>query len=113
MEDGSIATLTRDVFESFDLWGPTNIQLRKTEAGPRIFEVNPRFSSSAVMRAHFGFNEAELCLRDVVLGEPLAPPVIRPGHALRYWDEIYVEPTSAPVPPDEISELRALREDDF
>ena len=57
----------------------------------RIFEVNPRFSSSAVMRAHFGFNEAELCLRDLVLEETIPTPKVRPGVALRYWDEVYVE----------------------
>lgn len=78
--------------DAFDAFGPVNVQLRKTAAGPKIFEVNLRFSSSAVMRAAFGFNEPELCLRDLVLGEPLARPEVRPGWSLRYWDEVYLAP---------------------
>ncbi len=90
--DAEIEDVCRRVVETFDLWGPINVQLRKTTAGARIFEVNPRFSSSSVMRAYFGFNEAELCLRDLVLEEPIVPPTIRPGWSLRYWNEIYLAP---------------------
>ncbi|GEJ56254.1 ATP-grasp domain-containing protein [Anaeromyxobacter diazotrophicus] len=89
--DEEIAAACRRVVEAFDLWGPVNLQLRKTREGVRVFEINLRFSSSAVMRAHFGFNEAELCLRDLVLGEPLAMPAVRRGWALRYWDEVYLD----------------------
>ncbi|HEX8907769.1 MAG TPA: ATP-grasp domain-containing protein, partial [Anaeromyxobacteraceae bacterium] len=88
--DQEIAAACRRVVEAFELFGPVNLQLRKTEAGVRVFEINLRFSSSAVMRAHFGFNEAELCLRDLVLGEPLEVPAVRRGWALRYWDEVYL-----------------------
>jgi hypothetical protein len=42
------------------------------------------------MRAQFGFNEAELCLRDLVLEEALEAPSIRRGWSLRYWDEVYL-----------------------
>jgi carbamoyl-phosphate synthase large subunit len=90
--DQEIERVCRAVVETFDLWGPVNVQLRKTAAGVRIFEINPRFSSSSVMRAYFGFNEAELCLRDLVLGEAIAPPRVRPGWSLRYWNEIYLAP---------------------
>lgn len=113
VNDDAIARLARSVFETFDIWGPTNLQLRKTAAGPRIFEVNPRFSSTTVMRAHFGFNEAELCLRDVVLGEHLSPPVVRLGYALRYWDEVYVDSGSVASQPGVGTGLAASREDDF
>jgi carbamoyl-phosphate synthase large subunit len=92
VRDSEIESVCRRVVESFDVWGPINLQLRKTIAGVRIFEINPRFSSSAVMRAYFGFNEPEMCLRDLVLGEQLPQPEIRPGYALRYWDEVFLEP---------------------
>jgi carbamoyl-phosphate synthase large subunit len=91
VRDEEIESVCRTVVESFDVWGPINVQLRKTPAGVRIFEINIRFSSSAVMRAHFGFNEPDMCLRDVVLGEELSEPQIRAGYALRYWDEIYLD----------------------
>lgn len=92
VRDPEIEATCRNVVESFDVWGPINLQLRKTAAGVRIFEINLRFSSSVVMRSCFGFNEPELALRDLVLEEPLTPPAIRPGYAFRYWDEIYLEP---------------------
>jgi carbamoyl-phosphate synthase large subunit len=92
VQDGEIEAVCRDVVESFDVWGPVNLQLRKTAVGVRIFEINLRFSSSAVIRAYFGFNEPEMCLRDVVLGQSLPRPEIRAGYAFRYWDEIYLEP---------------------
>lgn len=91
VHDEDIERVCRDVVDHVDAWGPINLQLRKTGDGPRIFEINLRFSSSAVMRAHFGFNEPELCLREFVLGERPTPPVVRDGWALRYWDEIYLE----------------------
>jgi carbamoyl-phosphate synthase large subunit len=100
VHDDEIAACCRKLVESFDVWGPVNVQLRKTPAGVRVFEVNLRFSSSAVMRAHLGFNEPELCLRDLVLEQPIPPPRIVPGWSLRYWDEVYVAP-------DELAELRA------
>jgi carbamoyl-phosphate synthase large subunit len=99
VRDEEIESVCRRVVESFDIWGPINLQLRKTLAGVRIFEINLRFSSSVVMRAHFGFNEPEMCLRDVVLGETLSPPTVRHGYALRYWDEIYLEPGEYGVDP--------------
>ncbi len=92
VRDPEIEAVCRRVVDAFDLWGPINVQLRKTADGVRIFEVNPRFSSSAVMRAGFGFNEAELCLRDLVLDEALPAPAVRPGVALRFWDEVYLTP---------------------
>jgi carbamoyl-phosphate synthase large subunit len=103
VDDAEVAATCRRVVESFDVWGPVNVQLRKTPAGVRVFEINLRFSSSAVMRAHLGFNEPELCLRDAVLEQPLPEPRIRAGWSLRYWDEVYVSP-------EELAELRARGE---
>lgn len=98
VHDDEIERVCRGIVDHFDAWGPINVQLRKTERGVRVFEINLRFSSSAVMRAHFGFNEPELCLREFVLGERLGPPLVRDGWALRYWDEIYVEPEDVAAP---------------
>ena len=70
--------------------GPFNLQLRLTDRGPVIFEINPRLSSSTVMRAHFGFNEPEMAVRKYVLGEELAPLSIKEGTALRFWEELYL-----------------------
>jgi carbamoyl-phosphate synthase large subunit len=88
--DPEIEEVCRRLMEAFDLWGPVNVQLRKTARGVRIFEVNCRFSSSAVMRAYFGFNEADLCMRDLLSEGKIPSPRIRRGFSLRYWDEVYV-----------------------
>ena len=71
--------------------GPCNVQLRLTERGPVTFEINPRFSGTTGMRAHFGYNEVEMALRSFVLGETLSPPQVREGVALRFWEETYLE----------------------
>ena len=115
VRDPEIEAVCRRVVESFDVWGPVNVQLRKTANGVRIFEINLRFSSSVPMRAHFGFNEPELCLRDVVLGEAIARPAIRPGVALRYWDEVYLAPEERSRPHAEARSgaRRGTKLDDF
>ena len=73
--------------------GPCNIQLRQTARGPVCFEINPRFSGTTPIRAHYGFNEVEAALRHFVLGEDnINLPSVMSGVALRYWNEIYVDP---------------------
>lgn len=44
--------------------GPLNIQCRRGKKGVYIFEVHPRFSGSASMRALMGFNEPDILIRD-------------------------------------------------
>lgn len=73
--------------------GPCNIQMRMTERGPVCFEMNPRFSGTTPMRAHFGFNEVEAAIRHYVLGEDrVSLPMVTTGTCLRYWNELYVNP---------------------
>lgn len=97
VHDPEIDRVAEMVCERIGAWGPVNLQLRCTPDGPRIFEINLRFSSSAVMRAAFGYNEPELCLRDLLLGDPIPAPQIRDGRAMRYWDELYLDPGTDPV----------------
>ncbi|MDQ6859629.1 MAG: ATP-grasp domain-containing protein [Verrucomicrobiota bacterium] len=81
--------------------GPCNVQMRVTERGPVTFEINPRFSGGVAMRAHFGFNEVEFALRDLVLDEPLPELRITSGLALRFWEEAYIDDAAtiaAPLP---------------
>jgi carbamoyl-phosphate synthase large subunit len=103
VRDPEIGSACRRMVEAFDFWGPVNLQLRKTDAGVRIFEVNLRCSSTTVIRAHFGFNEPEMCIRDELWHEPLDEPAVRMGRVLRYWDEVYVDAADlegASGPPD-------------
>ena len=43
------------------------------------------------MRALFGFNEVDMCLRKLILGEEIAMPIIREGTAVRYLEEQFLE----------------------
>lgn len=79
------------VTEALGAVGSVNVQLRLTARGPVAFEVNPRFSSTTPIRAHFGVNEPELAIRELVLGEELEPRSCRPGAVLRHWSEQYLE----------------------
>ncbi|HIK56792.1 MAG TPA: ATP-grasp domain-containing protein [Synechococcales cyanobacterium M55_K2018_004] len=69
--------------------GPANVQMRLTPDGPKVFEVNPRFSSATCVRAQFGLNEPEMAVRHFVLGERLSPPTVKEGICLRFWEEMY------------------------
>lgn len=100
VEDEEIAELARATVEKLGIEGPCNLQMRRTAQGPKIFEINPRFSSTTVIRAYFGFNEPEMALKSFVWKQPIDDPVIKKGLGLRYWDEIY-------VPADEYLELSA------
>ena len=45
------------IAEALDLFGAINIQLRLTATGPRIFEINPRLSSTVLMRHLTGYTD--------------------------------------------------------
>jgi carbamoyl-phosphate synthase large subunit len=78
--------------------GPCNVQLRVTERGPVTFEVNQRFSGGVSIRAHFGYNEVEMAICDLLHNEPVAQPKIRSGFAMRFWEEMYLDEDSATLP---------------
>ena len=47
-----------------NLEGSINVQLRLTEKGPVVFEINPRFSSTVLFRHMFGFKDLEWSIQD-------------------------------------------------
>lgn len=66
------------VAEGLDLRGAINVQLRLTSAGPRIFEINPRFSSTVLIRDRMGFRDAVWSLQET-LGSDVAFEHPQPG----------------------------------
>ena len=48
--------------EALALQGPINAQLRLTAAGPRIFEINPRLSSTVYLRHLLGYRDVQWLL---------------------------------------------------
>ncbi len=59
-----IDDMCKFVAENLELEGSMNIQLRLTNDGPRIFEINPRFSSTVYMRHLLGFDDVVWSIRD-------------------------------------------------
>jgi carbamoyl-phosphate synthase large subunit len=57
IEDKETSEMCRRIAEGLDLKGSMNIQLRLTDDGPRVFEINPRFSSTVLMRHRLGFSD--------------------------------------------------------
>lgn len=71
-----------------DLIGSNNIQFRLTKSGPKILEINPRFSGTTGIRANFGFNDVEMWVKDL-LNHTLFDPTIIKGFVLRFMEEQY------------------------
>jgi len=57
IDDSKINDMLNKIAIGFDLKGSINVQLRITEHGPMVFEINPRFSSTAMMRHLLGFQD--------------------------------------------------------
>jgi carbamoyl-phosphate synthase large subunit len=55
IEDDATSQMCAKIAQDLDLYGSMNVQLRLTDLGPRVFEINPRFSSTALMRHRVGF----------------------------------------------------------
>jgi carbamoyl-phosphate synthase large subunit len=55
INNDKVLEMCEAVATGMNLYGSINIQLRLTDKGPRIFEINPRFSSTVLMRHRIGF----------------------------------------------------------
>ncbi|MGH6945033.1 MAG: ATP-grasp domain-containing protein, partial [Geminicoccaceae bacterium] len=79
--------------EALRPYGPANFQFRVDREGRvKVFEINARFSGTTPLRAHAGFNEVEMCLRHVLLSEPIEQPAVEEMTILRHWSETVVRP---------------------
>lgn len=77
--------------QDYRFMGPLNIQLKMTQDGPVVIELNARASGSTAIRAHFGYNEAEMVINHFILGKPAHQPDTKAGYAFRYWDELFID----------------------
>ncbi|MBL8678060.1 MAG: ATP-grasp domain-containing protein [Myxococcales bacterium] len=82
--------MVRRMAEALRPHGPANFQFRLDDGRVKVFEINGRFSGTTPLRMRAGFNEVEMVLRRVVLGEPITQPLVQPMTILRYWTEVVV-----------------------
>jgi carbamoyl-phosphate synthase large subunit len=68
-----------------------NVQLKLQNGQPFVFEVNPRLSSTTYIRAHFGFNEPEMIIKDILAKGKGLQFNKRKGKFARYWEEFFFE----------------------
>lgn len=72
--------------------GVCNVQLLfGKEKGPIVFEINPRFSGTSVIRALYGFNEIEFMIRHFVFGEDISNFSLKKGISIRYLSEVMID----------------------
>ena len=64
VENRPITLLLEKLALKLDLVGSINVQLRIAENTPKIFEINPRFSSTVLFRHLFGFEDVIWSIQD-------------------------------------------------
>lgn len=57
INNSEITLMCERIAIGLDLRGSMNVQLILTNQGPRVFEINPRFSSTVLMRHRLGFKD--------------------------------------------------------
>ena len=87
--------LMRQIGAMLSSLGSLNVQLMIGKDGPVPFEFNARFSGTTSVRAHFGFNEPEMVLRNYYLGETITAPAIRKGLAISYKEDVFIDGVNA------------------
>jgi carbamoyl-phosphate synthase large subunit len=66
IDDPEVFSQCSMLAEALELRGSINVQLRITGKGPRIFEINPRFSSTVLMRHQMGFCDLLWSIQDLM-----------------------------------------------
>jgi len=59
-----IESACRKIVEQLQPAGPFNVQLRIVKGEVKIFEINPRFSTTAILTCEAGVNEFDLCIEN-------------------------------------------------
>lgn len=78
IENEEVSAMCERVAVGLELRGSMNIQMRITDVGPRIFEINPRFSSTALIRHRLGFSDVLWSLDDLE-GRSIVFPRLQAG----------------------------------
>lgn len=68
VENEEIKSVCLTIARALNLRGSINIQLRLSQRGPLVFEINPRFSSTVVFRHKLGFTDLLWSLEEQILG---------------------------------------------
>jgi len=87
----AIDRLVREIQECMHADGPFNVQLMLTPQGvPKVFEINPRYSTTVALTLGAGLDEVDVVLRRA-LGETVGPLHWRPETMMvRYTAQVFM-----------------------
>lgn len=92
VENAEITEILNNVAKCLDLKGSINVQLRLTESGPMIFEINPRFSSTVYFRHLLGFQDLIWAIEELSgASSSYTPPTVG-TRFFRMHDEVVLPP---------------------
>lgn len=88
----AIERLIRDIQDRLRADGPFNVQLMLGADGqPKVFEINPRYSTTVALTLGAGLDEVDVVLRHA-LGEPIGSLDWRPDVMMvRYTAQVFVD----------------------
>jgi carbamoyl-phosphate synthase large subunit len=69
VRDAEIQDFCESLALRLQMLGPANFQLRRHKGAIKVFEVHPRFSGTAAIRAEAGLNEPDIIIRNQMFGE--------------------------------------------
>jgi|MudIll2142460700_1097286.scaffolds.fasta_scaffold00316_13 carbamoyl-phosphate synthase large subunit len=85
-----VETICRRAVEILKPLGSINAQLRYHHGIPVIHELNMRCSSTTVFRALSGWNEIDMAVDYFIYHRKPQVPIVRPGIAIRYFQETWL-----------------------
>ncbi|MDH3610449.1 MAG: ATP-grasp domain-containing protein [Nitrosopumilus sp.] len=97
IDDKEILKTANEIAKKIKLQGPWNVQIMKTKNGPKLIEVNPRFSGSLSLSIASGLDLVEISMK-VFKNEKIEPNEFEYEKDLimtRYNEEIFVRPNQS------------------
>lgn len=88
--DDSLMKTCSDIAKKVPIEGSLNIQIRKKDGTPYVFEINPRYSSTVFIRAMCGFNDVEMGIEYFLNRHVHEMPRVEKCKVVRYWEELCV-----------------------
>lgn len=89
--DLELESFVEEVGKKLNINGPCNFQLRKTKDGPKIFEINCRFSGTTGACSFVGFNVINALLHKIFFNKDPKRLSFKETYMFRYWNEMFVD----------------------
>lgn len=92
VRDEKLIELGKKIPENLKIVGPFNFQVRKSDEGPKIFEINPRFAGTGILSVKAGANIPLLAVREMCNLRILPNIEFKEGLVVsRYLEEVFFQ----------------------